>query len=61
MLSKLVAEGVSLEETCDEVLRQLLPARPDDDVAIVAVRLHTEDRARPAEAGPGSVPEAIEA
>ena len=34
----------------------MLPERPEDDVALVAVRLHPEDRPRPSEAGPASIP-----
>ncbi|MCU1433079.1 MAG: Two-component sensor protein [Actinotalea sp.] len=52
-----VAErDLGLDETCDEVLARMLPERPDDDVALVAVRLHRQDRPRPAEAGPNNVP-----
>jgi serine phosphatase RsbU (regulator of sigma subunit)/PAS domain-containing protein len=45
-----------LEELLDEVIERLVHGRPEDDVAIVAVRLHRQDRPRPAEAGPNSVP-----
>jgi PAS domain S-box-containing protein len=45
-----------LDELCDEVLSRLLPARSEDDVALVAVRLHPQDEPRPAEAGPEDVP-----
>jgi serine phosphatase RsbU (regulator of sigma subunit) len=31
--------GLDLEELCDELLRRLLPPVPEDDVALVAVRL----------------------
>ncbi len=34
----------SLDELCDAVLVGMLDARPDDDVAIAAVRLHRQDR-----------------
>jgi hypothetical protein len=34
----------------------MLPARPEDDVALVGVRLHRQDRPRPAEAGPRRLP-----
>ncbi|HET9689725.1 MAG TPA: SpoIIE family protein phosphatase [Acidimicrobiales bacterium] len=33
------AAGLDLEVLCDEVLRRMLPDRPDDDVALVAVRV----------------------
>ena len=48
--------GLPLEQLCDELLRRLLPATRDDDVAMVAVRLHAQDGPRPAEAGPERVP-----
>jgi hypothetical protein len=37
----------------------MLPEKPDDDVAIVAVRLHQEDRPRPADAGPTRLPTGV--
>jgi hypothetical protein len=37
----------------------MLPARPEDDVALVAVRLHPQDRPRPATAGPERVPDDV--
>jgi serine phosphatase RsbU (regulator of sigma subunit)/PAS domain-containing protein len=43
ILDELVADGVGLEELCDELLRRMLPDKPDDDVALVAVRLHEQD------------------
>jgi hypothetical protein len=45
-----------LEDLLDEVIERLVHGRPDDDVAIVAVRLHRQDEPRPAEAGPIRVP-----
>lgn len=45
-----------LDTLCDEVLARMLPAHATDDVALVAVRLHRQDRPRPAEAGPNRVP-----
>ncbi|MEG9226454.1 SpoIIE family protein phosphatase [Aeromicrobium sp. Sec7.5] len=56
VLRDLVAEGLDLESACDEVLRRMLPGRPEDDVALVAVRLHREDQPRPPEAGPSDPP-----
>jgi serine phosphatase RsbU (regulator of sigma subunit) len=41
-----------LQDLCDQLLHRLVDGRPDDDVALVAVRLHRQDRPRPAEAGP---------
>ncbi|WP_345714067.1 SpoIIE family protein phosphatase, partial [Kineococcus glutinatus] len=35
--------GAGLEELCDGVLERLRPAVPEDDVALVAVRLHLHD------------------
>ncbi|WP_200944931.1 MULTISPECIES: SpoIIE family protein phosphatase [unclassified Nocardioides] len=55
VLADLLADGLGVEEMCDEVLARMLPERPEDDVAIVAVRLHPGDRPRPAEAGPENV------
>jgi serine phosphatase RsbU (regulator of sigma subunit) len=48
--------GAELDELCDELLARMLPDAPDDDVALVAVRLHPQDRPRPAEAGPNRLP-----
>jgi PAS domain S-box-containing protein len=45
-----------LQELLDEVLERLVHGRPEDDVALVAVRLHRQDLPRPAEAGPNDVP-----
>jgi PAS domain S-box-containing protein len=45
-----------LEELLDEVIERLVHGRPEDDVALVAVRLHRQDRPRPTEAGPNSIP-----
>jgi serine phosphatase RsbU (regulator of sigma subunit) len=45
-----------LEELLDEVLERLVHGRPEDDVALVAVRLHAQDEPRPREAGPRRVP-----
>jgi PAS domain S-box-containing protein len=48
-----------LEQLLDEVLERLVDGRPEDDVALVAVRLHRQDRPRPAEAGPNDVPDTV--
>jgi PAS domain S-box-containing protein len=48
-----------LDEMLDEVLERLVDGRPEDDVALVAVRLHRQDRPRPAEAGPNDVPDVV--
>jgi serine phosphatase RsbU (regulator of sigma subunit)/PAS domain-containing protein len=39
LLAELTAAGVPLEELCDALLARLVPEHPDDDVALVAVRL----------------------
>jgi hypothetical protein len=41
---------------CDRVLARMLTTTPDDDVALIAVRLHRQDRPRPAEAGLNRIP-----
>ena len=58
-LAELVPQPLDLEQLCDHVLARLLPDRPEDDVALVAVRLHPQDRPRPAEAGPNRLPEGV--
>ena len=50
----------SLEELCDTLLDRMLPVDGADDVAIVAVRTHPEDRPRPPEAGPNRLPPGID-
>ncbi|MGY1839214.1 MULTISPECIES: SpoIIE family protein phosphatase [unclassified Modestobacter] len=49
--------GLPLDDLCDAVLDRLVHGRPDDDVALVAVRLHRQDRPLPTATGrrrPGS-------
>ncbi|WP_299951904.1 SpoIIE family protein phosphatase [uncultured Modestobacter sp.] len=48
--------GRDLDELCDELLTRLLPGNADDDVALIAVRLHPQHEPRPVEAGPNVVP-----
>ncbi len=48
-----------LDELCDEVLARLVPTRAEDDVALVAVRLHPQSLPRPAEAGPRRLPPGV--
>jgi serine phosphatase RsbU (regulator of sigma subunit) len=57
-LQAILAElaGRDLDELCDQVLLRMLPACPDDDVALIAVQLHPQDRPRPPQAGPNRVP-----
>jgi serine phosphatase RsbU (regulator of sigma subunit) len=48
--------GVPLDDLCDQVLKRLFLPDSEDDVAILAIRLHPQDRPRPPEAGPQVVP-----
>ena len=50
---------VDLDTLCDSLLQRLLPAEAQDDVALVAVRLHRQDEPRPPEAGPERVPPGV--
>jgi serine phosphatase RsbU (regulator of sigma subunit) len=52
--------GLPLTELCDRVLDRLFLPDAEDDVAVLAVRLHRQDEPRPAEAGPQQVPPGIE-
>jgi len=49
-----------LEKLCDRVLERLFLPDAEDDVALLAVRLHSQTRPRPPEAGPQLVPPDIE-
>jgi len=51
--------GLSLEELCDRLIAELVESTPEDDVALVAIRLHRQDRPRPDEAGPRRVPPTV--
>ena len=57
-LEELAWGGITmdLDELCDQLLARMLPDQADDDVALVAVRLHPQNQLRPAEAGPNVVP-----
>jgi len=57
-LAELAGEPLSV--LCDQVIERLRPEGLQDDVALVAIRLHPEDRPRPAEAGPEQIPELID-
>jgi hypothetical protein len=57
-LAELADEPLSV--LCDEVIERLRPGGPQDDVALVAIRLHPEDRARPVEAGRERVPNLVD-
>ncbi|SFF49602.1 SpoIIE family protein phosphatase [Blastococcus tunisiensis] len=52
--------GMTLQDLCDEVLERLFLPDAEDDVAILAVRLHPQDEPRPPEAGPQVVPPGVE-
>jgi serine phosphatase RsbU (regulator of sigma subunit)/PAS domain-containing protein len=52
--------GLPLEELCDRVLERLFLPDAEDDVAILAVRLHPQGEPRPPESGPQIVPSTIE-
>ncbi|WP_369069873.1 SpoIIE family protein phosphatase [Kineococcus terrestris] len=56
VLEDLAAEGPDLDTLVDRTLARMLPGRAEDDVAVVAVRLHRQDEPRPPEAGPRRVP-----
>ncbi len=49
-----------LDDLCDALLARMLPGAVEDDVALVAVRLHRQDRPRPVEAGPEDLPPGID-
>jgi PAS domain S-box-containing protein len=51
--------GVPLEALCDRLLAELLGEGVEDDVAVLAVRAHPADVARPLEAGPEILPPAL--
>ncbi|SFO32395.1 PAS domain S-box-containing protein [Geodermatophilus obscurus] len=48
-----------LQELLDEVLHRLVDGTPEDDVALVAVRLHRQDVPRPLVAGPNRIPDVV--
>lgn len=50
-----------LDELCDKLLARLIPDGHEDDVALVAIRLHRQDAPRPEEAGPQRVPPTVRA
>jgi serine phosphatase RsbU (regulator of sigma subunit) len=43
VLEELAAQDLGLDALCDGVLERMLPERPEDDVALLAVRLHPQD------------------
>ena len=60
-LTDLAADDLSLDDLVDQLLARMLPPQPEDDVALVAVRLHDERKPRPAEAGPNRTPPGVPA
>jgi PAS domain S-box-containing protein len=62
LLSALERLGhLPLENLCDRLLAELLPVDAEDDAALLAVRLHPQDRPRPPEAGPRRTPPEVPA
>ncbi|GAA3179496.1 hypothetical protein GCM10010531_36910 [Blastococcus jejuensis] len=57
VLAELAAE--SLDDLCDAVIERLRPQGLQDDVALVAIRLDSQDRPRPVDAGPRRLPPGI--
>src|SRR5687767_732547 len=57
-LAELADEPLSV--LCDAVIERLRPEGLQDDVALVAIRLHPEDRPRPDEAGSERLPPGID-
>jgi serine phosphatase RsbU (regulator of sigma subunit) len=53
--------GGTLDELCDGLIARLVDGRNDDDIALVAVRLHPQDQPRPPEAGPTWIPPGLPA
>lgn len=51
--------GLGLDEMCDELIARMLPGEPEDDVALVVLRLNRLDRPRPSAAGPRRVPPGV--
>ncbi|WP_369140449.1 SpoIIE family protein phosphatase [Modestobacter versicolor] len=52
--------GVPLQQLCDRLLQRMYLPDTEDDVALLAVRVHPQDLPRPPEAGPQRVPPGIE-
>ena len=59
-LEHLAGLGLDLDALCDRVLARMLPDQREDDVALLAVRLHPQDGPRPPEAGPHRIPPTVE-
>jgi GAF domain-containing protein len=52
--------SLPLQELCDRLLERMFLPDTEDDVALLAVRVHPQDAPRPPEAGPQRVPPGIE-
>jgi serine phosphatase RsbU (regulator of sigma subunit) len=52
--------ALPLQELCDRLLERMYLPDTEDDVALLAVRVHPQDLPRPTEAGPQRVPPGIE-
>jgi serine phosphatase RsbU (regulator of sigma subunit) len=52
--------GLPLQELCNRLLQRMYLPDTEDDVALLAVRVHRQDAPRPPEAGPQRVPPGIE-
>ncbi|GAB3352326.1 SpoIIE family protein phosphatase [Modestobacter lapidis] len=61
-LREVLAElsALPLQQLCDRLLQRMFLPDTEDDVALLAVRVHRQDAPRPAEAGPQRVPPGIE-
>jgi serine phosphatase RsbU (regulator of sigma subunit)/PAS domain-containing protein len=55
-----IGAQTTLAELCDRAVERMVPGQREDDVALVAVRLHPDHRPRPPEAGPERVPSSLE-
>ena len=51
--------ALPLKELCNALLKLMLPEQAEDDVALVAVRLHSQDGPRPADVSPPRVPPTV--
>jgi serine phosphatase RsbU (regulator of sigma subunit) len=50
---------LDLDALCDALLTELPGGPGEDDIALVAIRLHPQDRPRPVEAGPRRIPPGV--
>ena len=60
LLAELAIEAAGIGSfDYDALIERLRPGRLQDDIALVAIRLHPQDRPRPAEAGRAHVPRGV--